>query len=170
MRTTRFVGLVIMLLACVTTSCQTVRKITFPNLEKELIEFLVKNGDIHNLEVEEYKNGKRRVTISGLYNDYNKGTVIDGLYSFYQNRTHARAYFLLVENNKYTILDISSRQGLDLSIKNTLDFCERNKYCVDITNDCISRIINVYYNINLNPRAGADINCESGVKDTKALP
>lgn len=160
----------LVLMICFTSSCQTVKKASFASLEKKLTTFLIDNGDIHNLEVEDYKSGKRSLTIIGLYNNYNKGELLNGIYSFSQNRTHARAYFLIIDNEKYTILNLSSRKGLDEAIKNTLNFCEKNKYCVDISNDYVSRLIRVYYTINKNPNARIDINCESGVISTKDLP
>lgn len=149
---------------------QTLENKTFSCLEKELIKFLIEKKDILEFEVEKYKNGKSRLNISGAQNNYRKGELKDGIYIFSQTRTHVRLYFVIVEENNFTILDISNREGLEISIKNTLDFCERKKYCQKITGNYVTGLIRAYYTKNRTPTAGMDINCERGVRNTKDLP
>lgn len=151
-------------------SCQTTKNLSFQSIEKELTDFLIRNNDIQNFELEGYQSGKTHIKISGIHNEYSGGDLKDGIYAFYQGRTHARSYFVIIEKEKFVILDISTRKGLEEAIKNTLDFCERNRYCEQITNDYVSRLIRVYYNKNINPSDSIDRNCIHGVKDTKDLP
>nr|WP_315240134.1 hypothetical protein [uncultured Flavobacterium sp.] len=162
--------IILMVTLSLTSSCQTIKNIEYKTLEKELVTFLIKNGDVHNLELKEYENGNRGISIKGFFNNYQKGELINGIYIFYQNRTHARNYYVIIEGEKYTILNISSRDGLDKSIKDVLDYSDRNKLCADITEEYVTRLVAMYYRKNKNPQAGIDVNCESGVKDTIGLP
>lgn len=152
------------------SSSQTTKELTFDSLKNELITFLIEKKDITDLEIKDYKNGKKQMCVNGVHNNYNKGVLINGIYSFYQTRTHSKVYFVIIEKNNYTILDLSNRNQLDLAIKNTLDFCDRSEYCEEITNDYISRLIRIFYRKNKNPNAGTDTNCIHGIKDTKDLP
>jgi hypothetical protein len=153
-----------------TSSCQTTKGFSSQSIEKQLTDFLISNNDIQRFEVEEYKSGKSHIKSSGIYNEYDGGPLKDGIYVFNPGRTHSRSYFVIIEKEKFTILDISTRKGLEEAIKNTLDFCERSRYCQQITKDYVSRLIGVYYNINANPDGRADRNCVYGVTDTKDLP
>ncbi len=162
--------IMLVFLICLNSSCQTVKTLTFDSLRKELILFLVKNKDINNSEVEDYYSGKRQVSINGVQNDYHEGYLKDGIYSFYQTRTHSKVYFVIIEKSNFTILDLSNREGLDVAIKTTLDFCERREYCEEITNDYISRMIRLFYRKNKNPTVGTDTNCLYGVNSKKDLP
>lgn len=162
--------LVTIILFICATSCQTVKNINSKDLEKVLLDFLIQNGDIHKLELDDYKSGKRDISIMGFFSNTRKDALINGLYVFYQNRTHARIYYVILEDGKYTILNISSREGLDLAIKNVLDFCDKNKLCADITEQYVNRIVGMYYRKNKNPATRIDVNCERGISDTKYLP
>lgn len=165
----QIVTLIISLL-CLNSYCQITNKLTFDSLKKELIPFLINSKDIIDNELEDYKSGKRQISIVGLQNNYYKGDLKDGIYRFSQTQTHSRVYFIIIEDNNYIILNIATREGLDLAIKNTLDFCERKKYCEILINDYISRMIRIYYQKNKNPNVGADLNCLYGKKDNKDLP
>ena len=160
----------LMFLFCLNCNSQTIKILTFESLKKELLPFLINNKDIMDNEIEDYRSGKKQISIVGLQNNYFKGDLKDGIYRFSQTRTHSRVYFVIIEKNNFTILDLSSRDGLDLAIKNTLDFCERSKYCEEITNDYVSREIRIYYSKNKNPNVGTDVNCLYGIKVTKKLP
>jgi len=92
------------------------------------------------------------------------------MYAFNTGTTHNKAYFVLVEKDSYHILNLSTRSGLEAAIETTLDFCEQNEICVDITNDYISRLVGVFYNINKNPENRRDVNCLRGINDEKKLP
>ncbi len=155
---------------CINANCQSLKVFTFKLLEKELVLFLIKNKDIFESEIKDYNDGKKRLNIFGIYNNYRGGKLKNGIYCFSQTRTHVRNYFVIIENENFIILNISNRQGLDIAIKDTLDFCERNKYCEKITNDYITRLIRTYYNFNKNPIAHIDLNCENGIKDKIDLP
>jgi hypothetical protein len=154
-------------LAC---KSQVPAKLTFEKLKHDMIDFLVEKKDIDKDRASKLKSGEHTFNLRGVNNNLTEGILKDGMYAFSSFTSHKNAYFVLVENERYIILDISTRKGLDDSIKNTLDFGERNKFCVEIINDYVSRLIGVYYNINNNPRAGHDVNCEKGVTDTKDLP
>jgi hypothetical protein len=144
-------------------------KVTFKSLSDKLVDFLQQEREIHINDVTELKS-RDTFVLSGLFNDKKSGDLTNGFYVFSSGRSHSKVYYLIFENNTYTILNITTRQGLDTAIKNTLDFCDREKYCFEITRDCVSRLIGVYYKINKNPENRIDINCLYGVKDTKDLP
>ncbi len=157
------------LIAILSCKSQKTTIVTFETLRNELVNFMVKKKDIKVEDAENYKNGHYVFNLKGVNNKLSEGKLKDGIYSFATLNSHSRAYFVIVENNHFIILDISTRNGLDEAIKNTLDYCERNKYCVDITNDYIARLMRVFYKVNKNPSNG-DTNCERGVIDTKELP
>lgn len=161
---------IIILLFSLTATGQTESKITFQSIKDNLINFLIFKGDIWENDIKDIKDGKYNINFSGIHNNYKKENLINGIYSFSAPITHTKAYFVIIENNNHFILDISTRDGLDTAISNTLDFCERNKYCSDITEDYISRLIGVYYKINKNPINRFDKNCEDGVKTVTTLP
>ena len=161
---------ILVLLLSFTSSCQTTRPISYKSIKSNLIDFLVKKGDIKEHQKHDIQNGTYNLLFIGIYNNYQNENLIDGIYSFSAPISHTKSYFLIIDKSNYTILDISTREGLDIAIKNTLDFCEKQKYCSDITEDYISRILVVYYQKNKNVHAGIDVNCENGVKETKDLP
>jgi len=170
MRLNSFFLLAFLLLSNCKSISQNSSDLKFEVLEKQLLQFMINNNDFSENEVEDYTSGKFHLRIAGVQKSYSSGKVMDGIYSFGRLTTHTRSYFLIVEDNKFTILNISSRQGLDRAIIDVLDFCDRKKYCVKLTTDYISRIIHVYYTKNVNPAAGMDTNCEYGVKDVKEVP
>lgn len=145
-------------------------KLTFDTLKIELINFLSSKNELDKSRAEKLKKGENSFNLNGLFNNRHDGELINGLYSFSIFSSHSKGYFVIVENNSFTILDLSSREGLDKAIKDVLDFSERSKYCVSISSDIVSRLIIVYYNINKNPLAGFDLNCEKGVINTDDLP
>ncbi len=149
---------------------QNTEKLTFDSIKYDLINFLVSKNELDNTRANKLKNGKDKFNLSGLFNNRKEGDLINGIYSFSVFSSHSRGYFIIVENNTFTILDISTRVGLDKAIKDVLDFSERSKYCVSISNEIITRLITVYYNKNKNPLAGFDLNCEKGVLNTDDLP
>ncbi|NHN26927.1 hypothetical protein FIA58_014680 [Flavobacterium jejuense] len=154
----------------ITSKSQVVDKLTFDTLKIELINFLSSKKDTNKSSIERLKNNESEFNLRGLFNNRREGELINGLYSFSIFGSHTKGYFVIVENNSYTILDLSTREGLDKSIKDVLDFSERSKYCVSISSDIVSRLITVYYNINKYPLAGIDLNCERGVSTTDDLP
>lgn len=160
----------LLMLIHLSSNCQTSKNLTFESLEKELTKFLINNNDIQKYELKDYMSGKTHIKIIGVQNEYSNGNLKDGIYAFYQTRTHARSYFIIVEKDEFTILNLSNKNGLHEAIKKTLDFCEKSRYCETITNDYVSRLIRVYLNKNINPIDSVDKNCLYGVTDTKDLP
>lgn len=51
-------------------------------------------------------------------------------------------------------------EGLLSSIEKISLFCEKKKFCKEITSEYYKRIISVYYNINQNPRTRINPKCE----------
>ncbi len=130
----------------------------YQELRAKLVDFLVEK---EMLTVEEYNNEPRILHLRGLFKDkLNNLEVKNGIYSFSINRTHTKAFFVIVENNNYDILDLTSTEGFIESIKKTLIFCKKNNYCKELTIDYINRIIGVYYIINKNPNTRIDPNCK----------
>jgi hypothetical protein len=132
---------------------QESRKLTFENLKLEIIEYLFKT--------------KYTFNILGLQNGTKEGELINGIYVFSADKY---GYFVIVENNLYTILDVSSRHNLDVALLQLINFCDRNKYCVEITNDYVAKLLRTYYNENKNLNRALDINCERGINNTDDLP
>lgn len=158
------------LISFISCKSQISHKLTFEKLRVETIDFLLHKKEVTEARAEKLKSGEFSFILRGVNNNLAEGDLKNGMYAFSLLDDHCRGYFLIVENDSHIILDIGTRTGLDEAIKNTLDFCERNKFCVDITNDYVSRLIGVYYNINKNPLNGHDINCEKGVKEINELP
>ncbi|WP_430399141.1 hypothetical protein [Flavobacterium sp.] len=149
---------------------QNSKKLTFDNLKPFLIDFLYEKNQLTSERVDELKKGEYDFYLRGLFNDKHDGELVNGVYAFSNFSSHSKAFFVLVENNEFTILDLDNREGLDVSIKNILDFSERSKYCVLITSEILTRLLNVFYNKNVNPLIGQDINCIRGVVNFKDLP
>jgi hypothetical protein len=159
----------IIIIATISCKSQVRTKLSFETLNVKLIDFLEANKDFNSERAEKYRKEEYSLNVIGVSNNLSSGELENGMYSFGLG-PHSRAYFVLVENQKFFILNIATRKGLNDAIQTTLDFCERNKFCVDITNDYIRRLIGVHYNINKNPENRSDINCVKGVNDFKSLP
>ncbi|MCZ8144640.1 hypothetical protein [Flavobacterium sp.] len=152
------------------SNSQDLNTLTFDSLKTHLITFLIKNNDIREFEIDDYKSGRRQIDVIGIQNDYHKGDLKNGIYSFYQTRNHSRVHFVIIENNNYTILNLSNRDGLNLGIIALLNFCERSKYCEIIINDYISRLIRVYFKNNLIVNTGNELNSLNCIKTKEGLP
>ncbi|KAF2519341.1 hypothetical protein E0W68_03025 [Flavobacterium salilacus subsp. salilacus] len=146
--------------------------LTFQSLKEHLVDFLIEKGDIRENEIKEFKNDLEKIKVIGVYNNVNKGKLINGVYSFFIPRTIARSNFVIVDDNKFIILDLTNKEGLESSISNLMIFCEKQNYCYTITQDYISRMIRIFYTINKNPKLRKDFNCEQeyGVISTESLP
>lgn len=162
--------IILALIVSLSSSCQSTKNMTEEVIKSKLADFLIKKEGLNDKDIEDIKKGKLGISLLGLFNPFKKNELNDGIYSFSLSRTHVKVYFLIIEKEDYIILDISTREGLDLSLKNTLDFCERKKYCSDITEEYVSRMIIMYYKVNKNPINKIDPNCETEIKDTKNLP
>nr|WP_315240138.1 hypothetical protein [uncultured Flavobacterium sp.] len=147
--------------------CQSKGQLTFDTLKSNLIEDLYAIKAIDTVWMENVKKGEYSLNISGLENNLREGDLKNGIYFFNIKRY---SYFVLVENSHYMLLDFRSRHGLDLSVLNLMDFCERNNYCVQVTNNYVTKLIGIYYHVNKDLSRGLDVNCEKGIKDTKGLP
>jgi len=113
---------------------------------------------------------KENIKIYGIFHFKTKENLTNGLYGFSMFSSHSRVYFLIIESDKFKILNVSTRTNLDISLKELLDFCERQKYCYKITMEYMNNLTTAYYKINKSPLQRIDANCESGVKKTKDLP
>lgn len=160
----------ILLFAC-SCSSQNIQRLTFEKLKVETLNFLVKKSELKKERSEKFKSGEYNAyVLKGVINNSQGGKVVNGMYVFYLLDEYSKKYYLLVEENNYTILDVSTRANLDESIKITLDYCEKNKYCVNLINEYIPVLVKAFYSTNKNPMNGHDVNCESGVKDINVLP
>lgn len=142
---------------------------TLDSIQSNLVDFLIKKGEINENLIDEFKIKKGKIHIIGLINGYSKNKLIDGIYSFSAPISHTRTYYLIIEEEKYTILDLSNIEGLNIAISNTLSFCERKKYCSDLSKIYISGMISIFYK-NKNPTTLIEKNCEKNLKNTKELP
>lgn len=140
------------------------------DLMRDLIAFLSAQGEIDDTKLDDYYSGKREVEIIGVMNGMRGDQLKNGIYSFFVSRSHHRTFLLIIENEKSTILDIVDLDGVKRSLGDLLEFCERNKYCVEITNSYAQRLLNIYHTINKNPHTRTDQNCKNGVSDVKQLP
>lgn len=130
---------------------QQTKKLTLDSLKLELAKFLV--------EKHQFKDVTERVTFYGLHKDKVDENLKNGIYGFANGWTHSLKFFVIIENNKFYILDISTLQGLKESINKTLIFCDKMNYCVEIIDNYILRLINVHYTFNRYPRSLINPNC-----------
>ena len=124
------------------------------------------------MQKKHFPDKKINITLAGIHNNIKEGEVVNGIYTFSMNVTLSKVYLLIVEESDLKILDISSREKLDTSLKLLLDYCDKNNYCETIINDYVSRLIRGYYNLNKWQGQRKDLNCEEGrgVTTTKRLP
>lgn len=140
--------------------CQGAKKLTLESLKLELAEFLVEKNQI--------KSNDKRVSFRGIYKNRVDENLISGIYVFNNGSTHSLSFFVIVDNNSYIILDISTLQGLKDSIEKTLEFANKQNYCTEIIEDYINRLIAVHFTVNRNPRTLWNKNCEFEIKPTKS--
>src|SRR5690606_27875315 len=81
---------------------------------------------------------------------------------------HNYIFYVLIDENSFKILDISTFHGLKESINQFLFFADKQNYCEQIINDYLSRFLNVHYNINRNPRNRINRNCEYESRSIKS--
>lgn len=127
--------------------------------ENELAELLYKKGDINEERYESIKEKGFGEAILGIYNVIDPKNLKEGIYSFSWG-PHSLVYFLIYENKKVRLLDISSQKNLLRSIKGVIEFSDKNEYCSEIINKYISTLVGVYYSINKNLNTRLDVNCE----------
>ncbi|POS00519.1 hypothetical protein Q361_1792 [Flavobacterium croceum DSM 17960] len=140
------------------------------SITNKLIDFLIKKDEIKSNQIEDYKNHKLNITFIGMLNGYSKNELIEGLYFFSKGASHSRVFGLIIQKSDFVILDLSNRESLNEAIKLVLDYCEQNKYCVEITKDYITKLLKTYYNINKSPYSPGDVNCRKRITDIKNLP
>ena len=146
--------------------CQQTKKLNVDSLKLELAKFLVRKNQLSNLEEFSVKN--RGLYFGGIHKNKLDEELKNGIYVFNNNSTHSYSFFAIIDDNSFRILDISTFEGLKESIKDFLIFADKQNYCNQITNDYISRFLNVHYNINRNPRNRLNRNCEYDLKHTKS--
>jgi len=154
------------------TSCsaQVLSRLPKNQIINELSNYIYSNSDY--LPANTYTRDEIRKTLRvyGMFHSETDELLVNGLYGFSMSHSHARVYYFIVEDDKYKILDVSSRKNLDASLKELLDFCERQKYCYEITLEYMNRITAAFYRINKNPYNGEDFNCENLVTNKNGLP
>ena len=150
---------------------QNQQRLTYDGLKPHLVDFLISKKEINKERAENLKSGKHTFGLYGAFKRKpHKEELVNGMYLFSPMASHSRYYFVLVENKNFIILDISNRKGLDKSISVSLDYCERQKYCVEVTNEIVKMLLDTYYNKNKNPHAGHDLNCKNGAINLDDLP
>jgi len=159
----------IIMLSFLSCKSQETKTSDFKELSLKLISFLENKKEISHEAAVKYRSGEYMLNIHGAFNN-TKNELKDGLYAFSTLSSHSRAYFVFVEGGLYNILDISTTKGLQESIDYSIDYAERHKYCYEITQSIVSKLISVHYTFNKNPANSMDINCESGIVDTYSLP
>jgi len=156
----RIVLLFIILFVSNFSFCQETEKLTVESLKLELAEFLLEKNQIKSIE--------KHISFRGIHKNKIDKKLKNGIYVFNNASTHSLSFFVIVDNNLFSILDISSFQGLKDSVKRTLEFANKQNYCSEIIADYISRLISVHYRINRNPRRRTNKNCEFELKPTKS--
>jgi hypothetical protein len=162
-----------LLLIPLIASAQDGGKLTFERLQQEVHKYLSQNDEIYIIQDRNHKVTKESVSISGIHNiGILNNDPTDGVYVFSMNITLAKVYFLLIDGNKFTILDIQTRTNLDNSLNLLLNFCDEHNYCETIITDYVSRLTRVYYNLNKWKGQRTDLNCEEnhGIINTNGLP
>lgn len=140
------------------------------NVKIKLVDFLLEKNEIDTERAIKYKNGNYSFFFAGVINDYKQKELKEGIYMFGTLISHTRVYFLIVKDNKYEILDLTTRGDLDNAIVKILNFCEEKHICVDIKNEYINRIVSVYYNINRFVNNEFDVDCYDFEEQKKNLP
>ena len=161
---------ILMFLISFSASCQVSKSISFKSIEKNLTDFLIEKGSIMEHNVNDFRSGKHHINFSGVLNGYSKDDLINGIYVFSSGFSHSKVFYFIIENENFIILDISSKEGLNSALISTTDFCERQKYCSEITIEYTSRILGAYYVINKNPINRRDIYCIKSKNKVKDLP
>jgi len=162
---------ILILALIISVTCFGQNKLTYSELKNNVIDYLVINKNLNNENAKKYKSGEYNgFTLVGSINQFNDEELKDGLYQFAPLASHQRIYFTLVENDNYTIIDLSTRQQLDDAITKVLDFCERKKFCHEISIAYAGKLISYFYNNNKNPNNGYDINCGKEKLTLKDLP
>lgn len=147
--------------------CQQTKILNVDSLKLELAKFLVEKNHLKNIEEFTVKN--RGIYLGGIHKNKLDKELKNGLYAFNNNSTHSLSFFVIIDDNSFSILDISTLQGLKESIEETLKFADKQNYCVEIIETYISGLINVYYSINRNPRNRLDKNCEFEIKPIRSI-
>jgi hypothetical protein len=141
---------------------QQTEKLNIDSLKIELSKFLVQKNLMSNLE--EFTENNRGLYFSGIHKEKVANELKDGIYVFNNGSNHSLSFFVIIDGNSFTILDISTLQGLKDSIDKMLKFANKQNYCAEIIEDYISRLISVHYAININPNNRLDKNCEFDLK------
>jgi len=155
---------IVLLLTLLLTSnfgfCQETEKLTVESLKLKLAEFLLEKKSIKSID--------QHINFYGIYKNKIDEKLKNGIYVFNNASSHNRSFFVIVEDNSFSILDISTLQGLKDSIAKTLEFANKQKYCTEIIQDYISRLVNVHFRVNRNPTSQLNKNCEFELKPTKS--
>ena len=146
---------------------QQSEELTLDSLKIELAKFLIQKKHLKNIEA--YTEKKQNIYISGIHKRGTIKTLKTGIYNFRINSSHSIAFFVIIKENTFDILDISTFNGLKSSINKLLEFSNKQEYCAEIIFDYISRLISVYYRYNKRMLKIKDKNCEFGKEPIKSI-
>lgn len=131
--------------------------LTADKLKDGLAEFLVEKKQI-KVMANNTQFGK--INLSGVHHKLVSTLPKSGIYSFNNGLPSGLCYFVIVQNNNYEILDVSTIRGLNDALKKVLRFSDKKNFCKEIITDYTFRLINTHYNINDNPRTYKTDHCE----------
>jgi len=162
---------ILILVLIISVTCVGQNKLSYSKLKNNVIDYLVTNKNLNNENAKKYKTGEYNgFTLVGSINQFNDEELKEGLYQFAPLASNQRIYFTLVENDNFTIIDLSTRQQLDDAITKVLDFCERKSFCHEISKAYAGKLISYFYNTNKNPNNAYDINCSKQKTKLQDLP
>ncbi len=146
-------------------SCRSQHNVELDSVKKVVAKFLLDKGEWNDQQHSKYIKTEKGFSIRGIYNKLNSEKLKEGIYWIYRG-THTREYFLLYEDEKTSILDISTQEELSKSINKALEYFAKRGFCIEIINEYLSKIIRIHYSINKNirKRSSKDPNCKEKQK------
>ena len=156
----------------ITMGCKAQSNLTFNKIENQLRQYLCDTGELYKKDcaTKEGEYGFPNIFIYGAINGHKKGKLKNGVYRWGLTRTHANFHYFIYDEGQLIILNLAKKEELIKSIDTLLKYCEKQKYCSDITQKYVKEMIHRYYNKNMYPRQGRDQNCINGVINTDDLP
>ena len=153
------IKIAILLVFSILGSCTSQNISEHKLVKNEIASFLWKNGHIDDGKHQQYLETGEGFTIDGFYNHLFDSELIDGVYRI-DTSSHSLVFFFIYENKKVDILDISNFSGLLEAIEKVVNYSNKNKFCYEITNDYVLRLMATYYTGNKNLKNYRDPNCE----------
>ena len=158
--------LIVFLCFSYSISAQGSLTLTLEKLKEGLTAFLVEKKQIITRA-----NSKSfgKINLYGLHNTHVNTIPKNGVYGFNNGSVNKLSFFVIVDNNKYQILDLSTLGGFKDATSKILNFSSKKNYCKEIVTDYMSRLLNVYYKVNRNPRNYKTNNCVWPNKSAKSI-